>query len=381
MECKQRGRLLATFVVALVATLGLVLGLGSTAYAKVGKEYATLSVGDVLHVGDTINPTAMYRIPSSSTWLYSVDGPFTLVRCDIDKTNPGDERVVESDIGPYYSFKNGDGHYFINYGSDGGISGDYYNATETSDGIYVERLAEDAGTVQVTFAVHEPVQSVELDQAIATLEVGKAVTLKATVKPDDATDKSVTWRSSDEKVATVEDGVVTAVAPGEVTITATSADNPEASAECVVTVKAVPGPEPKPAEGQDMFRLYNTYSGEHFYTASGHEHDVLVGLGWQDEGVGWVAPAEGAPVYRLYNPYAGDHHYTLSAFERDMLTELGWVDEGVGWQSAGQDGVPVYRQYNPYATTGTHNYTTSEEEATCLVKLGWMAEGIGWYGL
>ena len=173
MERKKTGRLLAAFVVALVATLGLVLGLDSTAYAK---EYTTLSVGDVLHVGDTINPTAMYSIPNSSTWLYSAYGPFTLVRCDIDTTKPNGEQAVESVRGHYYSFKDKDNKDTI-------YKRGYYDATDTSDGIYVKWLAEDVGSVQVTFAVHEPVQNVELDQATATLEVGKTATLKATVKP------------------------------------------------------------------------------------------------------------------------------------------------------------------------------------------------------
>ncbi|WP_248922048.1 Ig-like domain-containing protein [Olsenella intestinalis] len=377
MERKRMGRLLAAFAVALVAALGLVLGLGSTAYAK---EYTTLSVGDVLHVGDTINSTTVY-VPNTEMSLDTHERPWTLVRCDVDTSKPGTEGVVESDSGPYYSFKDRSNSYSI-YSTFSGVGGIVYAATTTSDGIYVKEFGEaEDNAVQVTFAVHEPVRakSVELDQATATLEVGKAVTLKATVKPDDAPDKSVTWKSSDEKVATVEDGVVTAVAPGEATITATSVDNPEATAACAVTVKAAPGPEP--AEGQDMFRLYNPYSGEHFYTASAYERDALVGLGWHGEGVGWVAPAEGAPVYRLYNPYAGDHHYTVSAFERDHLVELGWTDEGVGWYSAGENGVPVYRQYNPYASAGTHNYTTSAFEAECLVGLGWLYEGIGWYGL
>ena len=133
---------------------------------------------------------------------------------------------------------------------------------------------------------------------------------------------------------------------------------------------------------QDMYRLYNPYSGEHFYTASAEERDHLDGIGWNYEGVGWVAPASSkTPVYRLYNRYAGDHHYTTSATERDKLVSLGWTYEGVGWYSDDAEGVALLRQYNPYARTGTHNYTASEEERDHLVSVGWRDEGVGWYGV
>ena len=136
--------------------------------------------------------------------------------------------------------------------------------------------------------------------------------------------------------------------------------------------------------GARMHRLYNSYTGEHFYTASAEERADLIAVGWTDEGLGWVAPATGDPVHRLYNPYVagGDHHYTLSAEERDSLVAAGWRYEGVGWMSAPADtGVPLYRQYNPYATTGTHNYTVSKAENDRLVSLGWREEGVGWYGV
>lgn len=83
------------------------------------------------------------------------------------------------------------------------------------------------------------VESVTLDQATAELTVGgEDLTLTATVNPENATDKTVTWTSSDETVATVSGGVVTAVGVGETTITATAGDK---SATCTVTVK-----EPEP---------------------------------------------------------------------------------------------------------------------------------------
>ena len=142
------------------------------------------------------------------------------------------------------------------------------------------------------------------------------------------------------------------------------------------------------AEGgtQEMHRLYNQWTGEHFYTADDNEFEVLVGIGWTDEGIGWVAPTEGDEVYRLFNPYVegGDHHYTLDANEYEELQELGWEAEDVAWHSAdakAENAVPLYRQYNPYAETGTHNYTADENENDALVELGWKAEGIAWYGV
>ncbi|MGO4974062.1 hypothetical protein [Bifidobacterium boum] len=82
-----------------------------------------------------------------------------------------------------------------------------------------------------------------------------------------------------------------------------------------------------------MYRLYNRFTGEHFYTSSSVERDSLVKVGWRSEGTGWVAPKSGAPVYRLYNPYVagGDHHYTMSVKERDALVKAGWRAEGTGW--------------------------------------------------
>lgn len=132
----------------------------------------------------------------------------------------------------------------------------------------------------------------------------------------------------------------------------------------------------------NMYRLYNPNSGEHFYTADAHEHSVLVSLGWQDEGTGWLAPERSStPVYRLYNPNAGDHHYTMSQNECDVLRTIGWNYEGIGWYSDEQKGVALYRQYNPNAVSGAHNYTVDRNENDTLVSLGWKAEGISWYGL
>lgn len=84
----------------------------------------------------------------------------------------------------------------------------------------------EAKTIKVT--------SVAVSPKTLNLEVGQTGTLTATVKPDNATNKTVTWTTSNDKVATVANGVVTAVGKGTATITA-AADGKTAT--CTVTVK------------------------------------------------------------------------------------------------------------------------------------------------
>ena len=84
------------------------------------------------------------------------------------------------------------------------------------------------------------VTSVSLDNTSLSLEVGESYTLVVTVSPSNATDKSVTWTSSAQSVATVANGTVTAVGSGTATITATTSNSKTAT--CTVTVNE-PVPE------------------------------------------------------------------------------------------------------------------------------------------
>lgn len=132
-----------------------------------------------------------------------------------------------------------------------------------------------------------------------------------------------------------------------------------------------------------MYRLYNSTSGEHFYTKDANEKTYLATVaGWTYEGIGWYAPEiSNTPVYRLCNPNNGDHHYTVDANEKDFLVAHGWTYEGIGWYSDDNKGVPLYRQFNPNVSAGSHNYTADKNENDYLVAHGWNGEGIGWYGL
>lgn len=83
-----------------------------------------------------------------------------------------------------------------------------------------------------------PVSSVSLNQSSVTKYIGDNFQLSATVLPDDASDKSLTWTSSDRNKATVDNnGNVTILAAGTVTISATAYNG--VSASCVITAKPV----------------------------------------------------------------------------------------------------------------------------------------------
>lgn len=98
-----------------------------------------------------------------------------------------------------------------------------------------------------------PVSAITLDQTELSLEIGGTAQLTATIAPAEAV-ATVEWSSSDDGVATVNtDGLVTAVAPGEATITAKAG---EKTATCAVTVKA---PLPAPVIG-DFYYSDGTWS-------------------------------------------------------------------------------------------------------------------------
>lgn len=75
--------------------------------------------------------------------------------------------------------------------------------------------------------------TITMDKKEVQLAVGESVLLSVSVKPDDVMDKTIEWKTSNEKIATVENGKVTAVAEGEAIVTATTNGK---SDSCKITV-------------------------------------------------------------------------------------------------------------------------------------------------
>lgn len=84
-----------------------------------------------------------------------------------------------------------------------------------------------------------PVTGVSLNESSITLSVNDTFTLVATVSPNDASNKNISWSSSDEEVATVTGGVVTAIKAGNAIITVTTSDG-SFTATCEITVSSEP---------------------------------------------------------------------------------------------------------------------------------------------
>lgn len=90
----------------------------------------------------------------------------------------------------------------------------------------------------VTVQVVNPVKSIKLGAKSKTIKAKKSYKLKATVLPKNATNKKVTYKSSNTKVATVSSsGKIKAKKKGKVTITVTSKSNPKVKAKCKISVK------------------------------------------------------------------------------------------------------------------------------------------------
>lgn len=115
-----------------------------------------------------------------------------------------------------------------------------YNLSMAGNQVVTVSYTEGEVTKTTTYNItvsEVAVENITIDPSEANVAVGKTLELTAVFEPANVTNKNVTWSSSNESVATVdENGVVAAVALGEAVITAASAENTDITATCTVTV-------------------------------------------------------------------------------------------------------------------------------------------------
>ena len=222
--------------------------------------------------------------------------------------------------------------------SDGAsLNADGHNVI-VDGGTLDEDLVEDLGD-----SVIYKVTSVSLNKNNLTLDVGTSETLTATVEPDNATDQKVTWSSSDETVAKVDaNGIVTAIAPGEATITVTTEDGSK-TATCTVIVHTATTITTQPqsvsvTEGQSA-----TFS----VTATGDN----LRYQWQiNSGNGWSAITD-----------ATDASYTIDRTTTAMSgNQYHCIVTGDGGETTSSAATLTVRSYEP-PYSGKYSYEISTD--------------------
>jgi uncharacterized protein YjdB len=152
--------------------------------------------------------------------------------------------------------------------------------------------AECAVTVEV---VHVPVLGITLNPAALQLKEDAQGSVSVLFTPADATNKNVSWTTSDASVATVSNGTVTGKGKGTATVTATTEDGNKTAA-CVVTVtEKDDGSTPKQEYYENKYPGRNVTiapaGGSQVYGTA--EDDVLVGSDSED----WMEGGEGSDIY------------------------------------------------------------------------------------
>lgn len=274
-------------VVSILLAVLMLTAMGTVAVTSASAEETATVNGVVANVGDTV--TIDYFIKSDCIWedfqghvTYDYDGlqlesfemPDVTTGIMTNTLNKGLVYYAGFDINSNYKFYNEVNFYRIKFTVR--QTGNYVvnNVWEFADGNNVDMIVDDGVilnparliTREVVTATPKPtettttttvpktsnntepsstpspstpvaVSGVALDKKVATVNVGKKVTVKATVTPANADNKTLVWTSSNTKIATVSNGVVKGVKAGRVIITAKTTDGSNISATCTVTVK------------------------------------------------------------------------------------------------------------------------------------------------
>ena len=172
---------------------------------------------------------------------------------------------------------------------------------------------------------------ITLDPATISLTIGESASVSATVLPADADDKTLSWTSSNTSVATVVDGVVSAVGIGTATITATATAATSVTATCNVTVSQAEAPSFYSSElidGEDYF-VMNAATGKFL----GGQNSWGTQISLIEHGIPFTAAKISDDVYTLdshtYNSNV-NHFLSQSGFIDNVATNLTLTDAGNG---------------------------------------------------
>jgi len=193
------------------------------------------------------------------------------------------------------------------------------------------------------------VSSVAFEKQVMTVAKGKTLSLTPQILPENATNKTLKWTSSNEEIATVDaSGVVTGVKGGKAVITATATDESGISAKVNITVYNILTSDRTWVDVTDDYVVNPRYDGNDLKT------------GWMGTGLGSANPKENAEHYnRLFDTYqqlsglpAGRYRLSLNAFYR-----MGNSDNDYNLFKSGN--YADYQNAQLYAVSGENTFTKS----------------------
>ena len=164
-----------------------------------------------------------------------------------------------------------------------------------------------------------------------TLEEGKSTSITATIRPNDAANKTLAWKSSNESIATVSNGTVKAKKPGSCTITATTTDGSGLSAKVSIKVNAKPKPpkpqpKPQPAKtgGDGIPRVGDvvTFTGSYYNDSWGMSPR---GSRFSGQPGAVVIDSYTAREYGGNGRTTGDFKIHIKSAHDPNYSDLGWV--------------------------------------------------------
>ena len=220
--------------------------------------------------------------------------------------------VKAGELGEYQELSLHDGQYEVYLGFDRSQTFFRITATDAAGNTAVEEYV-------VTYSKDPVVKSISLPNSVQTAEVGKTLKLTAEVTPDNAKNKTLTWTSSDTKVATVdENGNVTALRSGTVTITARTCDGSNLAAECKVLCELPQSQQPDDKTIKVTFTLLgDTDHGDKkpFHTLRENNLDT------------WIKPVtvtveKGSSVGDVFAQILTKHGYTFEGLSKNYISHI-----------------------------------------------------------